>query len=165
MKKVKLIIIIIAIVTIITSNVYAYNTQNIKETSEKLNIKYENISVKSSKKYDINLIDNNIDFECYLAIPGEYFEFTVDIINTSKYNAKIDSIEKTTLSTNEKRYLRYLVTYSDNSIIKKNDKILNNQKITIKVRVEYKLDIEKEDLPQNDQNINLFLNINFIEDY
>lgn len=164
MKKVRLIIIIIAIVTIITSNVYAYNTQNKKETNENLNIKYENIIVKSSKKYDINLIDNNIDFKCYLEIPGEYFEFTVDIINTSKYNAKIDSIEKTILSPNEKRYLSYLVTYSDNSIIKKNDKILSNQKITIKVSVKYKFDIEKEDLPQKNQDISLSLNINFVED-
>lgn len=164
MKKVRLIIIIIAIVTIITSNVYAYNTQNKKETNENLNIKYENIIVKSSKKYDINLIDNNIDFKCYLEIPGEYFEFTVDIINTSKYNAKIDSIGKTILSPNEKRYLSYLVTYSDNSIIKKNDKILSNQKITIKVSVKYKFDIEKEDLPQKNQDISLSLNINFVED-
>lgn len=164
MNKKMLLLIIVTIITIFSSNVYAYSNQKIKIPGEQLNIKYSNIKIEKSQKNNISLKDDNIYFNCYLSKPGEYFEFTVDIENNSNYNARIENIEKTSLSTNENKYLNYIVKYIDNSTIKIGDHLLTNQKVTVKIRVEYKLDIEKQDLPQKDQDINLFFNLNYIED-
>ena len=67
------------------------------------------------------------------------------------------------LTKEQQRYLTYTVTYEDGQEIKTDDILRANDKVTLKVRVEFKFDITEEDLPKEEQNIGLDFNITMIE--
>lgn len=167
-NKTKPVLVLIFALIIGTTTVYAYNEDSLKistKQSENLDIKYENIKVLKEKNASIKFIDNDtdIDFNTVLKIPGDYIEFTVDVVNYSSIDAKISEIEKSTLTEYEQRYLKYEVRYVDGSEIKEDQILKSNDKKTIKVRIEYKYDITEEDLPTSDTTLNLNFNIIFNE--
>ena len=60
---------------------------------------FENIKIKEGSveaiKEPIRDSYTSMDFEVDLDLPGDYYEFTTDIINRGTIDAMIDSIEKT----------------------------------------------------------------------
>ncbi|MBP5678429.1 MAG: hypothetical protein J6X28_01195 [Bacilli bacterium] len=86
-----------------------------------------------------------ITFAPVLSKPGEYYEFTVDVINTGLIDAMVDSIHSTVNELEIEElpdYLEYKVTYLDGQPIQKNQKLLSNEKETYLVRIEYKENIK-----------------------
>ena len=62
--------------------------------------------------------DCKIDFEVTLSMPGDFYEFTVDVVNAGSIDAMIDTLEKTLKVNNVvvetiPDYLNFTVTYDD----------------------------------------------------
>lgn len=92
-----------------------------------------------------------VTFDSTLSVPGDYYEFTVDVVNSGSINAMLDSsITNTVLTDEQKKYLTYSVTYNDGTEIKENDGIHAGKSVKIKVRVEFKKDISDSDLPKTE---------------
>ena len=97
--------------------------------------------------------ENNckVDFEVTLSVPGDFYEFTIDVVNAGTIDGMIGELNKTLKVNNEvvsevPDYLDYSVTYSDGVEIEDNHKIEAGTTETYLVRLEFKTDIEE--LPQ-----------------
>ena len=107
-----------------------------------------------------------------LAEPGDFYEFTVDAVNSGTINAKIavNGINKSPLTTTEDTYVNYTVTYSDNTAIAAGDTLAKNGQSgstkTMKVRVEFDPNITAEQLNALTEPLNLTLNysVNYVQD-
>ncbi|MDO4996821.1 MAG: hypothetical protein Q4E69_06540, partial [Bacilli bacterium] len=106
--------------------------------------------------------NTGIEYNVELNIPGDYYEFRVDLVNDSTKDIRINEISNNTLTTKQQKILDYKVLYLDNTPIKVNDIIKSNSKKTIKIIIYYKEDIEVEDLPTKDLLINLNLDVNIM---
>ena len=107
-------------------------------------IHFENIvidtnSVTATSPATIDESRTGVAFTADLDRPGDYYEFTVDVINTGTINAKVDSLVPTQLTDEQLKYLDFTVTYSDGGIISKNDKLpANGGKETLRVVLRFK---------------------------
>lgn len=137
-------------------------TLNITGTAEisdaSWNIRFDNIKVNSASVEITPKITNNttLTFSASLVEPGDFYKFNVDIVNDGTIDAMIDSIITTPeLTTEQKKYLRYEVEYTDgNSISTK--QILKSKEIrTISVLFSFRTDIPTSDLPTSSTNFDV----------
>ena len=98
-----------------------------------------------------------------LQTPGDFYEYNVDVKNDGTINAMIGSLSNTSLNTNYAKYLDYTVTYSDGATIEQYDKLYAGETVTLKVRVEYKTDLNPEDLPETAETIILRYTSNYVQ--
>jgi len=155
---------------------YAYLSSNLNingSTSIKVStwdIHFENVQVKEgSVSADTPVIDTNkttVTYDVSLKKPGDYFEFTVDAVNSGTVDAMIDTV-LSTLNNSEitslPNYLDYSVTYSDGLEILEKQKLDAGDTETYKVRVEYNKDIESSDLPGTNQSLSFAFNVNYVQ--
>ena len=91
--------------------------------------------------------------------PGDFYEFTVDIANDGSLDAMIDLVSNTsyesdgTTPKNLPDYLKSTVTYNDETPVNKNQLFSHGTSEKIKVRVEYRTDIDPSDLPDTADTI------------
>ena len=61
---------------------------------------------------------SSVGFDIELNTPGEYYEFTVDVVNDGSIDAMIDSVVKTPELTSEQaKYIKYEITYENGESI------------------------------------------------
>ena len=95
--------------------------------------------------------------------PGQFYEYTVDVKNDGTIDAMLGSLSNTTLTTNQSKYLNYKVTYSDGVEIEQYDRLNAGETEKLKVRVEFKTDLNPEDLPGEGATINLTYTSNYVQ--
>ena len=89
-------------------------TGSTEVTASNWNIHLENPEVKSgSVNSNVPTISgNNLSFSVNLVMPGDYYEFTVDVVNDGSIDAIIDSIEKKPeLTAEQAKYINYVIEY------------------------------------------------------
>ena len=116
-----------------------------------------------------------VSYKVKLALPGDFYEFTVDVTNEGSIDAMIDSVsskikigtgeeeEITTSPSNLPTYLDYSVAYVDGKSITAKQKLDAGDTETIKVRLSYKTDIEATDLPTTNQTLALNFKVNYVQ--
>ena len=170
MKKSRFIVIAILIILISIGFAIISTTLNVSgNTSISKNtwdIHFENIQITDGSVAASNpVIDENktkVTYSVTLTYPGDYYEFTVDAKNDGTIDGMIDTISNTTLTIDQLKYLNYTVTYNDGQNINNDDLLKAKEKVTFKIRLEYKTDISASDLPENDiENLILTLEINY----
>ena len=98
---------------------------------------------------------NTMTFSSSLVDPGDFYEFTVDVVNDGTIDAMIDSVSVTpTLTDSQKKYLRYEVTYQNGESISSKQTLRKGSSMPIKVRVEFRSDIPVSDLPSTATSLN-----------
>ena len=104
-----------------------------------------------------------VTFASSLPLPGDFYEFTVNVVNGGSINAMLSEATNTTLTTDQQKYLDYTVTYADGSAIAVNDAIHAGKSVTLKIRVEYKKNISASDLPGEDVTFNYNYGMTFVQ--
>lgn len=143
---------------------------NITGTSEISNAKWDihwnNVQVTTGSVSGTNVttpatIDSSkttVNYNIRFNKPGDFYEFTVDAVNAGTIDGMVASITSklngTTITTLPE-YLNYSVRYVDGINIKENQLLAAGTSETYKVRIEYKKDIEANQLPEGEQNLNL----------
>ena len=130
------------------------------------NIKFSNIKVNSASVSISPKITNNttLTFSANLENPGDFYKFTVDIVNDGSIDAMIDSIIKTPeLTTEQKKYLRYEVKYSDGQDISTKQILKAKETKTISVLFSFRNDIPVSDLPTTSSNFNVKLQLAYYQ--
>ena len=154
---------------ILQSNLTITGTTSIQDS--KWDIHWNNVVITegsvSTSNADKATIDNTkttVNYNIVLDKPGDFYEFTVDAVNEGTIDGMIDVIssklnneEITTLPA----YLNYSITYSDGVPLQKNQELKANSTETYKVRIEYKRDIEANQLPENTQTLNLSFSVTY----
>ena len=98
--------------------------------------------------------------------PGDFYEFTVDVVNSGSMDAMIDTVsmkmDDITVA-NLPSYMSYSATYSNGNPIQEREILAANTTQTYKVRVQYNNDINPEDLPTTLQSKVFTFNVTYIQ--
>ena len=107
---------------------------------------------------------NSLSFNTTLSLPGDFYEFTVDVVNDGSIDAMIDSVSITPeLTTEQAKYIRYEVSYQNGESINTKQTLSKGTSTPIKVRVEYRKDISASDLPSNETNLSIKVTLNYVQ--
>ena len=167
-KKIKLISILLVLVMLISVG-YALlsttltidGTVNVAATSWKIyftNVQPTTGSVTpTTAPTTEGTTTTEITWEVDLEEPGDFYEFTVDAVNAGTIDAMINTatadIVTSSLTAKQSEYVSYSITYSDGAPVEQYDRLAANSTETLKIRVEFKEDVDPEDLPETDQEI------------
>ena len=107
---------------------------------------------------------NSLSFNTTLTKPGDYYEFTVDVVNGGSIDAMIDSVVKTPeLTTAQAKYLKYEITYQNGESINTKQNIAAGATTPIKVRLEYRNDLSASDLSTTADTLSLSLTLVYVQ--
>ena len=136
-------------------------------------IHWDNVVVNTDSTISANtpVISNDstkVSYEVNLALPGDFYEFTVDAVNEGTINAKIldirhnvyesDGVTVTTLPN----YIKYSIVYDENEEnISVGDLLGKGDSKTYKIRIEY--DSNSEVLPGSDQTFKIVDEIDYAQ--
>ena len=98
-----------------------------------------------------------------LSTPGDKVTYTVDLVNEGTINAKIDKIEKTTLTEEQQKYLTFKVTYKDGTEVSEGDILSKEERKNLIITIEFIKDLTKDDLPTSTNTISLSYKLNFVQ--
>ena len=135
-------------------------------TENTWDIHFENIIISNKSVTAIKnpTIENQttVDFEVDLNLPGDYYEFTVDIVNNGTIDAMIESfIKSPDLTSEQQKYLNYTIEYQNEEAIEVKQLVKVGKFVRVKVKVEYKKDIKQSDLPTTNETLNLGFTVNY----
>jgi len=108
--------------------------------------------------------DTVINFTADLSLPGDFYSFTVDVVNDGSIDAMLSEILKTGLTVSQEEYVIYTVTYSDGEEILAKDSLPSGKQDQLLVLVKYRDDVDTSILPTEDQSIVLNLNADYVQD-
>ncbi len=176
-KIIGFIVMIVMVLAITIGYSYLSTTLNINGTSKigvaSWDVHFANIqvatgSVTGSKVTQAPSISGTtLTYGVELDNPGEYYEFTVDVVNGGSVNAKLASLPSVSgVSSAQSVYTEYTFTHADGSAITNlnNEKIAANASKTYKVRVAFKDNISASQLPTQVQNMTLTVQLNYEQD-
>ena len=103
-------------------------------------------------------------FSTKLEVPGDFYEFTIDVVNDGSIDAMIESVIKTpTLTEAQAKYLNYIIEYQNGESINTKQLVSKNSFVRLKVRVEFRKDITASDLPTTSETLNLSFTVNYVQ--
>ena len=172
-KKVYFVLILIVLFGISVGYAAMNRTLNITGNSEikqnTWNIYFDNVKVKEgSVTANTPVIDtttkSTVNFNVMLNLPGDFYEFTVDVVNSGTIDAMIKSITKTpNLTATQAKYINYIIEYQNGEQITLKQLVKANEAVRLKVRVEYKTDLTENDLPTTTETLNLGFAVNYVQ--
>lgn len=115
-----------------------------------------------------NITNTDVTYSVTLAKPGDFYEFTINVINDGTFDAVLKALTMTSLTTAQSKYLTYTVTYdgTDYSASASNLSLSlpctsgSNTK-TVKVRVTYVQPENSSDLPADAVNVTLNASLDY----
>ena len=130
-------------------------------------IHFDNININYSSvepiKYPTYKSSTSVDFELKLDMPGDFFEFTIDIVNSGTIDAMIESIDRTpNLTETQEKYLNYIIEYEDGESISEKQIIKAGNIVRLKVKVEFRENINASELPQDGDFLDLGFSLNYL---
>lgn len=115
-----------------------------------------------------DLQNTSMTYTVTLNKPGDFYEFSINVLNLGTFDAKLDAILLSTLTEQQKKYLTYTVNYGNTAYTETandlTDIILSKQtgSESVKVRVEYIFPENETDLPvSGESNISLTLTLSY----
>ncbi len=153
-------------------------TGTVKMKANTFDVHFENVSVTSGS-VAINTTAGDsaatieptnrtrIDYSVTLEKPGDFYEFTVKVVNGGTIDAMINTVtskmNNVVINNNLPNYLEYNVTYEDGIEIEPYHELNATQVETYKVRVAYRTDIDPSDLPTTPSTLNFSFSVNYIQ--
>ena len=173
-RRYRIIVLVMLLLGISLGYALLTSNLNILGVSEILNptwdIHFENVQVKSGSVTaptpTIDTDQTTVSYSVTLNTPGDYFEFTVDAVNAGTIDGMVDVVLNklnNVVITSLPAYLEYSATYEDGIPIETNQLLKHGQYERFKVRVAYKSDITKTDLPSTEQTINLSFTVTYVQ--
>ncbi|MBR2678551.1 MAG: hypothetical protein IKE63_03960 [Bacilli bacterium] len=165
------IILILLVICLSIGYAYINSDLNINGTAQvkhaNWDIHWANIQVKTGSVSASTPTINNqttVNYSVVLNLPGDYYEFTVDAVNGGSIDAMIDTIDSklngATIVTLPD-YLKYTVTYEDGVELQQNQMLAANTTEKYKLRIEYRDDIELNQIPASDQTLSLSFTVTY----
>ena len=114
------------------------------------------------------ITNTDVTYSVTLAKPGDFYEFTIDVINDGSFDAKLTALTMTALTTAQQKYLTYTVTYNgvDYTASQSNLNVSlpctsNSNTKTMKVRVTYIQPENSSDLPSSSVDVTLNASLDY----
>ena len=172
-----LIILLISIGYAITqSNLMINGTGKIAST--KFDVYFENLTVKDGSVIvnetagdkAAEILENNtqkVEYSITFKEPGEFYEFEVYAVNNGSTDVKIQTIlskiNNEVINNNIPSYLDYSVLYEDGTPVSVDDVLQAGTSTKMKVKIEFKTDINPDELPDSDIDLSFSFEITYIQ--
>lgn len=139
-----------------------------KVSDSKWDVHFENVVISEGSVEAITPVTINdstsVGFNVNLSKPGDFYEFTIDVVNKGTISAELYSYVITpTLTEEQKKYLTYEVKYLDDSEIKTGIALNAGDVRTFKILMRYE---NCEDLvyyPEDEENYSISFKVNYIQ--
>lgn len=107
----------------------------------------------------------NINYAITLDKPGDYYEFTVDVVNEGTIDAKLQALPTVEgVTPAQDAYVNYTFTHTDGSEILVGEEIKVGESENFTVRVEFDSSItDDSQLPKTDQSMDLDVTMVYIQ--
>ncbi len=175
MKQVKRSVSVLVLLLLLIGVTVGYSalsqTLNINGTStisvSSWDVHFANVSVTTGSVTATtapNPATNNLTltYSVALANPGDFYEFTVDVVNQGSVAAKLSALPTISgVSTAQDVYVNYSFTHSDGTAFTVGETIAAGSSKKMKVRVEYDRNISSSQLPTTAQTLNLVASMNY----
>ena len=103
-------------------------------------------------------------FSTTLNMPGDFYEFTIDVVNNGSIDAMIENVAKTPdLTAEQAKYFNYDITYQNGESINTKQVVEKESFVRLRVRVEFKKDIVSFDMPTTSESLNLSFTVNYVQ--
>ena len=179
-KKDKIMILLILLFTItigfaaLAANLKIDGTVNVSKTS--WDVHFENVDITPGSVTastvpvtdDVNKNTTEITYAVNFTKPGDFYEFTVDMVNSGTIDAMIDNLVNGIFEVDGEttktlpNYLSSSIKYNDGVDIAQNNKLAAGTSEKIKVRVAFRTDINPGDLPSSSaESMKFILKANF----
>ena len=107
---------------------------------------------------------STVEFSTTLNMPGDFYEFTIDVVNAGSIDAMIENVVKTPeLTADQAKFLKYEVSYQNGESITTNQLLAKETSMPIKVRIEYRKDLVASDLPTGQVVLDLALTLEYTQ--
>ena len=107
---------------------------------------------------------STVEFSTTLNMPGDFYEFTIDVVNAGSIDAMIENVVKTPeLTTDQAKFLKYEITYQNGESITTKQLLAKDTTMPIKVRIEYRKDLVASDLPTGQVVLDLALTLEYTQ--
>lgn len=127
------------------------------------NVEVEDGSVEAIVPAAINESGDAVNYIVDLINIDDYYSFKVDIVNDGDYDAKVDSIFKSSLTAEQQKFVDYNVIYENGSFVTQNDVLAAGESDTVIVSVKYKEGININELSLDLAEMDLSFSINYIQ--
>ena len=107
---------------------------------------------------------STVEFSTTLSMPGDFYEFTIDVVNAGSIDAMIENVVKTPeLTADQAKFLKYEITYQNGESITNKQLLAKDTTMPIKVRIEYRKDLVASDLPTGQVVLDLALTLEYTQ--
>lgn len=107
----------------------------------------------------------SISYAVPLQVPGDFYEFTVDVKNAGTIPAKLSALPTVSgVSSAQDVYVNYTFTHTDGTAITAGEKLAAGASKNFKVRVEFDRNVTASQLPTSAQNLNLTVAMQYEQD-
>lgn len=133
------------------------------------NIHFQNVQIVDNNCNIVSgaqIVDaeqTKVEYTIKLEDLDERYEFTVDVVNTGTLDGILESAVLGGLSTEARKYLNYTVTYADGSAITNGAELKHGEHVTLRVIVEFRDDLTKDDLPTEEETFTLTYQMKYIQ--
>jgi len=134
------------------------------------NVHMENIKVVTGSNLVVTspTVTSNgtiISFAVDFNIVNDTFEFTTDVYNEGTIDAKLSSLVKSGLTSEQEEYVEYDITYADGRPINVNDVLNAGEKAKIKVKLKYlKLfPIDEDDFSNSMVTVSVVFKLDYVQ--
>lgn len=149
----------------LNSSLYINGTSIVNANLWNVGLDNLNISTGSVAAISEPIVDHSVASTSYsvkLAKDDDFFEFSVDVVNSGDYDAKLGSlVEIIGLTTEQEQYFNYNLTYQNNEPIEVNQLVKKDEFVRLKSRVEYKDNIVVSSIPESAKTLNLGFKLNY----
>ena len=176
-NKRKIMIIVTIVLSLAISIGYAaiQSTLNITGTAginnPTWNIHWENVQITSgsvstsnANKATIDAAGTTVNYTISLPNPGDFYEFTVDAVNSGTIDGMISSVTSkrngTTITTLPD-YLEYSVKYADGIAIQENHLLAAGDSESFRVRIAYKSNIDASQMPSTAESMTFSFTVTY----
>ena len=173
-KKMSIMYILLFVVMLSLGTGYAYikSDLNINGTAKIKNARFDvhfaNLNVTSGSvtaTTPASITDTTtVGFVATLENPNDYYEFTVDVVNNGTMDAMIDDFTiSPNLTTAQKKYLEYQMTYSDGTELGEKQELKVGTTETLKARFNYIENEDKTNYPTEDQTFTVAFTVDYTQ--
>ena len=121
-------------------------------------------SVTATSAPELSNEDLSITYSVVLTKPGDFYEFTVDVVNDGTVAAKLNAVPTISgVGTDQDVYTNYTFTHANGSAVAAGETIAAGDSASFKVRVEFDRNISADDLPESEQTMNLKVEMNYVQ--
>ncbi len=119
-----------------------------------------------------NIGTTSMSYNVTLAKPGDFYEFTIDVVNAGTFNANLTAITLTnSITSAQSNYLTYTFKYNNTTyaastsglsiLLKAADANSDDDVATVTVRVDYVQPANAANLPNTDQEVTLNVSLDY----